>query len=299
MERITDETVGGLVREHRRRRGLTLQALADQVGCAKSYLSLIENERREAPPGDELLRRLERALGLDSGRLVRAGRWQATPAAVRLEVSRLEGDRRAGQRLAGILGASGIDSGGKLRGALDEAHKSGELRRLIDSLSPEGAGVAGGDQAGGAGVEGGGGAGRGAVVLDVPLINKVAAGYPTEFTDLAYPARVADEYVRCPGLTDPDAFACRVVGDSMVPEYREGDIVVFSPARPVKSGMDCFARIEPDHQATFKRVYIESGEGGEGELIRLQPLNPAYGARTLAREQIAGLYAAVSVTRTI
>ena len=134
--------------------------------------------------------------------------------------------------------------------------------------------------------------------LEVPLINRVAAGYPREFTDLGYPARVAAEYVRCVDVGDADAFAARVVGDSMLPEYREGDIVVFSPAREVKSGMDCFARIEPDQESTFKRVYVERGSEGE-ELIRLQPLNPAYPARLLRREDVAGLYAAVSVTRVV
>jgi SOS-response transcriptional repressor LexA len=84
----------------------------------------------------------------------------------------------------------------------------------------------------------------------------------------------------------------------MLPDYREGDVVVFSPARPVKSGMDCFARIEPDHESTFKRVYIEADAAG-AEMIRLQPLNPAYASRTLARELVAGLYAAVSVTRRL
>lgn len=43
--------------------------------------------------------------------------------------------------------------------------------------------------------------------------------------------QVAEEYVRSPDLADPDAFTARVVGDSMAPDYREGDIVIFSPAR--------------------------------------------------------------------
>ena len=54
--------------------------------------------------------------------------------------------------------------------------------------------------------------------------------------------------------------------------------MVFSPARTVTPGMDCFARLEPDHETTFKRVYFESGPEGE-ELIRLQPLNSAYPPR--------------------
>ena len=64
----------------------------------------------------------------------------------------------------------------------------------------------------------------------IPVINKVAAGYPEDFSDLDYPVGVADDYIRCPDLHDPNAFAVRVVGDSMEPKFCEGDIVVFSPA---------------------------------------------------------------------
>jgi hypothetical protein len=45
-------------------------------------------------------------------------------------------------------------------------------------------------------------------------------------------------------------------------------------------------------------VYLERDERGN-EVIRLQPLNPAYAARTVGREEVAGLFAAVSVTRLI
>ena len=58
----------------------------------------------------------------------------------------------------------------------------------------------------------------GGPAITVPLINKVAAGYPTGFTDLGYPARVGDDVVVVPGYTglhggnDPDAFAATVCG---------------------------------------------------------------------------------------
>jgi len=134
--------------------------------------------------------------------------------------------------------------------------------------------------------------------MEVPLINSVTAGYPADFTDLGYPARVADEYVRSPDLDDPDAFAARVVGDSMEPEYREGDLVIFSPAMEVVSGNDCFVRLEPDHESTFKRVYFETGEGG-AELIRIQPINNRYPPKTVPREDVAGLYRAAQIMRAI
>jgi SOS-response transcriptional repressor LexA len=84
----------------------------------------------------------------------------------------------------------------------------------------------------------------------------------------------------------------------MEPLYREGDIVVFSPAKVVESGMDCFVRLEPDHETTFKRVYFEEDAEGR-EVIRIQPMNSAYGPMVVERERVAGLYAGVSVTRSI
>lgn len=271
------------MRARRAELGLTLVQLAELATCAPSYISEIENGKRATPPSEPLLIRLETALGLPVGKLRNAARWQQTPREVKRQVEKLAAQQAAARRLAELVAAARPPGKPPRAGALDELYRSGELRKLIEQLGPA---TTGGD----------------AIELplprEVPLINSVAAGYPTEFTDLGYPARVADEYLRTPDIADPDAFAARVVGDSMEPAYREGDIVIFSPARVVKSGMDCFARLEPDHETTFKRVYLETGDDG-GERIRLQPLNPAYPARTVDREQVAGLYAAVSVTRPV
>jgi len=276
-------SVGATIRARREALGLTLEALSDAARCAKSYLSEVERGRRPAP-GEALLARLEHALALTPGALVERGRWEHAPATLRRQLARLASERRAASRLAELVSTGSADAG--LGASLDNAWRSGELARLVQRLAPEPAH-----------------ADPGATLdhllpQEVPLINSVAAGFPTEFTDLGYPARVADEYVRCAPLDDADAFAARVVGDSMSPQYVEGDIVVFSPARPVRSGMDCFARLEPDNDTTFKRVYFQTTEDGR-ELIRLQPLNAAYPARVLDREGVAGLYAAVSVTREL
>jgi SOS-response transcriptional repressor LexA len=273
------------MRTRREELNLSLQAVADRVGCAKSYLSAIENHRR-GTPSDEVLARAEGALALPAGTLVELGRWQrsldAGGESVRRDVRDLRAARQAGQRLAALLTRHAPSDQGQ-PGTLDRAYQSGELRRLVEQLTP---GAHGADTL------------PVALPLEVPLINSVVAGYPTEFTDLGYPARCADEYVRCPDIEDPDAFAARVVGDSMSPAYAEGDIVIFSPARALTSGMDCFARIEPDQETTFKRVYFEKDPGG-AEVIRLQPLNNAYAPRVLPRESIAGLYAAVKVIKEI
>jgi repressor LexA len=346
-------TLGSVVRGRRGELGLTLRALGAKVGCAISYLSAIENDRTSGLPSDEVLGRLEGALEMGPGVLVELARWQGAHPSLRREVARLADRQLAAQRLVDALreatrpggGAGGVRS-------LDELHARGELHRLLGRVRGAWHAEGGEDGAnapsaahGGRGSDGGGtsdesrvrgvsptsgpSSGRGAaggaggvggiaglLPVEVPLINSVAAGYPTEFTDMGYPARVADEYVRVPDVRDPDAFAARVVGDSMEPMYREGDIVVFSPARAVGTageagggsggsgagggggGVDCFVRLEPDQESTFKRVYFERGAAGE-ELIRLQPLNAKYPPRVVSREQVAGLYAAVSVTRVV
>jgi phage repressor protein C with HTH and peptisase S24 domain len=125
----------------------------------------------------------------------------------------------------------------------------------------------------------------------IPVINRVSAGYPKDFTDLSYPRGVADDYVSCPDLHDRDAFAARVHGDSMIPKYRQGDIVIFSPALAPREGDDCFVRFQ-DGQTTFKRVFFESNETG-GSVLRLQPRNEKYRPQVVPSENVTGLYRAV------
>jgi len=264
------EALGRAIRARRGEVGLTLAQAAMAVGCAKGYLSEIENGRRANPPSEALLARIERALRMRRGELVRLARWSATPGDVKREVESLRRGADAARRLAELVQSKGLDG----------AHRSGELQALVGRLAPA------------ADVD------LQPLPVQVPLINRVAAGYPTEFTDLDYPARVADEYVSTPDLYDAQAFAARVVGDSMAPEYREGEIVVFSPERDTPPGADCFVRLAPDHECTFKRVFFDRSEAGE-ELIRLQPLNNRYPPRTVRREDVLGLYAAAYVLRSV
>lgn len=312
-------TLGTRIRSARLRKGLTLQDLATTVGCAKSYLSQLETGFR---PGSgvshALLARLERGLDLGEGDLVFVAQWEATPGPVRRELARAESRRRAAaDQLRELLSRRSAPAPSTDH-TLDDLYRSGRLRELIDQIAdPDPAHADPAPSTQFRGLE------AISLAVEVPLINSVAAGYPCDFTDLGYPARVADEYVRVPDVRDADAFAARVVGDSMMPDYREGDIVVFSPARQLKDGMDCFVRLEPDHQSTFKRIFFESAapappvppdapgshapahadrdgpDALSGELIRLQPLNPRYPPMTLPRERVAGLYAAVSVTRMV
>lgn len=105
-------------------------------------------------------------------------------------------------------------------------------------------------------------------------------------------ARAAHEFVHCPDVSDKRAFAARVQGDTMMPKYRQGDIVIFSPAVSPRSGDDCFVRFG-DGRATFKRIFFEM-EGPQGiAVVRLQPRNERYRATVLKRDEVSGMYRAV------
>jgi len=252
--------VGSLIRAERRKAGMTLEALAAAIGCSKGQLSLMETGRRTVSTA--WAESIEHALGLTDGRLVEAVHWDRTPVAVRAEVE-------ASQNRSRAL----VD---QIREALHTQAPVETLRHIVEQT--------------GSNVEP-----PRPLRSQIPIVNSIAAGYPIEFTDLGYPARVADEYIACPDITDPDAFAARVSGDSMHPEYHEGEIVVFSPQAPTPSGCDCFVRLLPDNETTFKRVFFEH----DGRTIRLQPLNPRYAPQSVDREDVGGIYAAVYVMRPV
>lgn len=255
-----DQGIGGRIREARQQAGLTQQELAAAIGCSKSHLSLMEADQRRVSA--ERASRIEHALGVTDNHLVRCVQWHALPPELR---RRMQSAEHSSRELAD-----------RLKAALSSEQPLETLRSVVEHHA--------------ANIDG-------PLTLDrrIPIINKVAAGYPAEFTDLDYPATVADDYIACPDVHDPDAFAARVVGDSMLPEYREGEIVVFSPQAPTPDGSDCFVRLERDNETTFKRVYFEDGD----VMIRLQPLNNAYPPRVVQREQVAGMYAAVYVMRPV
>ena len=261
------EALGPKIRRQRRRLGLTLDDLAGRTGVSKPYLSLIETGRVPNPPSDEKLRRLEQTLGFPTGELLSQAHLQRTPRDVRAMLRKLVGEDNG--RVAALAGATSV--------ADRPTPAKGQ-----GSQAADGTGVGAVDGVGDGAVDG---VGDGAVDFDdaylsgvlqedgrasagnvervtanvVPVINRVSAGYPKDFTDLGYPPRVADDYVGCPDVHDKDAFAARVHGDSMAPKYRQGDIVIFSPALSPREGDDCFVRFD-DGQTTFKRVFFETGD---------------------------------------
>jgi len=251
-------SLGQIIRKKREQLNLTLDEVSNRIGFSKPYLSTIETGKVKNPPGDELLTRLEKILEFEPGLLLHIAHIEGLPADVRQEYESAEAEsQKWRQVIKNLIGKKANAS--RLSKLLAKSDLNIEQDRL-----PLAAGRL------------------------VPVINKVSAGYPSDFNDLDYPVGIADDYIRCPDMHDPNAFAVRVVGDSMEPKFREGDIVIFSPAAEVHNGDDCFVRFAMPHETTFKRVFFESENK-----IRLQPRNEKYSPTIVDGKRINGIYRAV------
>ena len=251
-------SLGQIIRKKREQLNLTLDEVSNRIGFSKPYLSTIETGKVKNPPSDELLTRLEKILEFEPGLLLHIAHIEGLPTDVRQEYESAEAESQKWRQIVKNLVDEKVDAS-----RLSELLAQSDLNIEQDKL-PLAAGRL------------------------VPVINKVAAGYPSDFNDLDYPVGIADDYIRCPDMHDPNAFAVRVVGDSMEPKFREGDIVIFSPAAEVHNGDDCFVRFAMPHETTFKRVFFESENK-----IRLQPRNEKYSPTIVDGKRINGLYRAV------
>jgi phage repressor protein C with HTH and peptisase S24 domain len=76
----------------------------------------------------------------------------------------------------------------------------------------------------------------------IPLIGLVQAGKGGYFDDSGFPVGGAWDEIDAPGVVDQNAYALEITGDSMLPVYREGDIVIVSPNTSVRKGDRVIAR---------------------------------------------------------
>lgn len=77
-------------------------------------------------------------------------------------------------------------------------------------------------------------------------------------------------------------FGLKVKGNSMYPEYIDGDIIILEKIEDCESGQDCVVMVN-GNSGTFKRVF--KNENG----IILQPLNSEYQPMIYTNEQIESL----------
>lgn len=113
----------------------------------------------------------------------------------------------------------------------------------------------------------------------IPVLGKVPAGVPIEAIE-----DIIDEIeLSAKQTTDGyEYFALLVSGNSMYPEYMDGDIVVVRRQETAETGDDVIAYVN-GYDATLKRL-VRSQRG-----ITLRPLNPEFEPHTYTNEEVRNL----------
>lgn len=114
-------------------------------------------------------------------------------------------------------------------------------------------------------------------VVTFPIIGEVAAGYDhIALEDWSGDTVDIPEH-ELHGRPRSDFFVLSVHGDSMYPDFREGDKVLVLKTPTLTRSGDIGVVMYDDDQATLKKVEYMPGE----DWMRLVPINPMYPARTI------------------
>jgi SOS-response transcriptional repressor LexA len=107
----------------------------------------------------------------------------------------------------------------------------------------------------------------------LPLISMVQAGV---WTDIQEVAPLDVELYPCPIKCSKRSFIVKVEGESMLPDFRPGDLIYVDPDAQVENSSYVVARLDDENQATFKQLVID------GNKKYLKALNPDWPNKFIA-----------------
>lgn len=223
------------------------QEYADDSGVSRSYISMYINQKREDPPSPDILKKLAKAA--HNG--VNYAQLMAAAGYVWWV------DKEAGEVYE-------IDAFTD-KGLVKAIHGSGVI--LEDNLkfynAPDGF--------------------LPLPVQQIPVLGSIPAGVPIEAVeDIIGYEEIPADWLK----GGREYFALRIKGDSMYPDYQDGDIVIVRKQSTCDSGDDCVVIIN-ETDATLKRVHkLPDG-------IELEAINRMYGRRKYTYDEIKSIPIAI------
>ena len=118
------------------------------------------------------------------------------------------------------------------------------------------------------------------VVQSVPLLGFAQAGAGGFFTDGGFPAGKGWDEVGLPSVNDEHAYALEISGDSMKPAYRDGDVIVVSPAAQIRKGDRVVVKTRDGE------VMVKELKRRTAKTLELSSLNPNHVDRTLGAADV-------------
>lgn len=122
----------------------------------------------------------------------------------------------------------------------------------------------------------------------IPIVSVTAAGRPLAAFD-DYPQGTGNDYIDCPrDVTDENAFALRISGDSMEPKIPDGSTIIVAPNMMPREGKPVVAKLESG-DVTCK-VYQRRGDN-----VILAPYNPQHDVQIFSVRELQWVYPVMKV----
>lgn len=123
----------------------------------------------------------------------------------------------------------------------------------------------------------------------VPVVSFASAGGAVNFTDQGYPQGGGMYFIDRPAnFSDPNGFGIEVSGDSMVPKYEDGQVVLVDTRKSPQSGDYAVVGLMNGDK------YIKRYREAQGMVI-LESVNPLYEPVIVSKDEIRFAYKIVWV----
>jgi len=114
----------------------------------------------------------------------------------------------------------------------------------------------------------------------VPLIGFAEAGSGGYFDDGGFPVGKGWDEIAFPAVNDDNAYALEISGDSMMPAYRDGDVIIVSPGAPVRRGDRVVVKTKRGE------VMVKELKRQTAKSIELKSLNANHQDRVLSLDDV-------------
>ena len=121
---------------------------------------------------------------------------------------------------------------------------------------------------------------RGSAVQQVPLIGLAEAGAGGFFDDGGFPVGKGWDEIAFPAVNDEHAYALEISGESMQPAYRDGTVIIVSPAAPVRKGDRVVVKTKDDE------VLVKELKRKSLRTLELKSLNSEHRDRTIPMAEV-------------
>lgn len=120
----------------------------------------------------------------------------------------------------------------------------------------------------------------GGLARRLPVLGHAQAGTNGFFDDAGFPVGRGWDSIDFPALRDPAAYALEVTGDSMAPVFRDGDVIVVSPAADIRRGDRVVVKTRKG-EVMAKQLLRQTAHK-----VELASLNPRHPNRTLDAAEV-------------